>query len=135
MTDLVYRQNSTNKCLPSLEMQSTTYSIPFSYSCTSIKLFSIPNIFLACKNLSHACSTSACLKHNVTPSVPAESTGFTMTGYVSCSLAKATASSLVVIIFCLIPRIPSDFIFSCILNLFLLHSVNEKSLAYGRSNW
>lgn len=132
---LLYCQCSTNKCLPSFETQSTTYSMPFRYSCTSICLFSIPKMFLAPINLFRATLTSSSLLQNVTPSVPAESIGFIIMGYFRLLEMYSIASSKLPTNFCLIPLSPSDFIFSCIKNLFRLFSVRLKSLDYYKSRW
>jgi len=130
-----YSHSSTSKCFPSLETQSTAYSVPTKNSWIIRLLLINPNTFFAPRNLSIAAITSISFLHKETPSDAADSRGLTITGYFNSVRMKFKASDEFDTMLCFIPLNPLDFIFSCISYLFLLCELKLISFAYGSFKW
>mmetsp|Transcript_13308 Transcript_13308/g.26436 ORF Transcript_13308/g.26436 Transcript_13308/m.26436 type:complete len:234 (+) Transcript_13308:647-1348(+) len=93
---LWYSQMATHLLTPSLLTVSHTYSLPSRNSWTSTPSFCTPSPFSLPKMSSQCALTSSSLRHSFTSSLPALSTGFTMTlkgtGFHSLSHSLTTGS-------------------------------------------
>mmetsp|Transcript_139152 Transcript_139152/g.388219 ORF Transcript_139152/g.388219 Transcript_139152/m.388219 type:complete len:250 (-) Transcript_139152:155-904(-) len=92
---LSYTQTMTVLCTPSRETWSTTYSLPRKYSCTRTAAPTLPIMRCAPMSERKWASASSRLWHSLTPSEPADSTGFTTTGMASAVAKASTWDQLV----------------------------------------